>query len=194
MPMKKVLFAVAATALIAGPARAQIPHITPFSFEARAGVALPTGDLNEDSDEGVNASPGLSLSGSVTYHAIPLIGIYAGGTYTRLGIEDSEVDLTDAGLDAGIRVGIPTPLIPIDPWIKGGVVVHQLKASGDGVDDSDWGTGFEVGGGLGFGFGPVSVTPGISYVHYNTNFDGEDGEVEVKASYVRADIGVRIRL
>ena len=187
--MKKILFALGATALLAGPAAAQIPHITPFGFEARAGAAIPTGDLND------GAGPGLALSGSVTYHAIPLIGIYAGGSYNRFSVDDSDADLTDAGLDAGVRVGIPTPLIPIDPWIKAGVVVHQAKISLGGASESaDWGTGYEVGGGLGFGFGPISVTPGISYVKYNSTIDDGADEDDVKMSYVKADIGVRIRL
>jgi len=187
--MKKVLFALGATALLAAPAAAQIPHITPFSFEARAGAAIPTGDLNDET------GPGLALSGSVTYHAIPLIGVYAGGSYNKFSIDDSDADFTDAGLDAGLRLGIPTPLIPIDPWIKAGVVVHQAKVSLDGDSESaDWGTGFEVGGGLGFGFGPVSITPGISYVHYNSSVDDGEDETDVKVGYVKADIGVRIRL
>ncbi|HYH78138.1 MAG TPA: outer membrane beta-barrel protein [Longimicrobium sp.] len=190
--MKKLTAAaltLAATALVAAPARAQIPTFTPFAFEARAGAAIPTGDMNEDT------GPGLALSGSVTYHAIPLVGIYAGGTYNKFSLDDGDgVDVSDTGLDIGARVGIPTPLIPIDPWIKGGVVVHRLKIS-DSEDDSssDWGTGFEVGAGLGFGFGPVSITPGVGYVSYKANGDEIDNE-DFTVSYFKADIGVRIRL
>jgi len=190
--MKKIVFAAAAaaaTALAAAPAAAQIPHITPFSFEGRAGVALPTGDFNDGAD------PGIVLSGSITYHAIPLIGIYAGGTFAKFGVDEDDVDLSDAGLDVGARIGIPTPLIPIDPWIKAGVVVHQARVSDAGVTEkTDWGTGFEVGGGLGFGFGPVSVTPGISYVKYNSNIGEGADEEDAHVSYLKADIGVRIRL
>ncbi|HET7464699.1 MAG TPA: outer membrane beta-barrel protein [Longimicrobium sp.] len=187
--MKKLLFAAAAAALVAGPAAAQIPHITPFSFEGRAGVALPTGDFNDGVD------PGVEFSGSITYHAIPLVGIYVGGTYAKFSVDEDDVDLSDAGLDVGARIGIPTPLIPIDPWIKAGVVVHQARVSDAGVTDhTDWGTGFEVGGGLGFGFGPVSVTPGISYVKYNSTIgEGTDAE-DAHVSYLKADIGVRIRI
>jgi len=191
--MKKLtagLFAVAATAMIAGPARAQIPHITPFAFEARAGAAIPTGDMNEDT------GPGLALSGSITYHAIPLVGIYAGGTYNQFSLDDADgVNVNDSGLDLGARIGIPTPLIPIDPWIKGGLVVHRIKIS-DSEDDitSDWGTGFEVGAGLGFGFGPVSITPGVGYVHYNANNGDDLDNADFTVSYLKADIGVRIRI
>lgn len=194
--MKKLtagVFAVAATALMAGTAQAQLPTITPFAFEARAGVAVPTGDMNEDT------GPGLALSGSVTYHAIPLIGIYAGGSYARFSADledDVEGNATDTGLDVGVRVGIPTPLIPIDPWIKAGLVVHRITLSDDNVSfDSDWGTGYEVGAGLGFGFGPVSISPGITYVRYNSEFsDLEEDAEEFTVSYFRADVGVRIRI
>ena len=189
--MKKLtagVFAAAATALMAGTAQAQLPTITPFAFEARAGVALPTGDMNEDT------GPGLALSGSVTYHAIPLIGIYAGGSYARFSAdleEDVEGHATDTGFDVGARIGIPTPLIPIDPWIKGGVLYHQLKLDNGGTDDlDDWGTGFEVGAGLGFGFGPVSITPGVMYQSYKV----DDGTDEATAASIRAEIGVRIRI
>ncbi|HEU4560418.1 MAG TPA: hypothetical protein VFS20_21385 [Longimicrobium sp.] len=193
--MKKItagVFAAAATALLAGTAQAQLPTITPFAFEARAGVALPTGDMNEDT------GPGLALSGSVTYHAIPLIGIYAGGSYARFSAdleEDVDGHATDTGFDVGARIGIPTPLIPIDPWIKAGLVVHRVSLSDDNVSiDSDWGTGYEVGGGLGFGFGPVSISPGITYVRYNSDFGDVGEDEEFTVSYIRADVGVRIRI
>jgi len=187
--MKKLATAAAAlsaAALLAGPAAAQIPHFTPFAFEARAGLALPTGDLGDV------AKNGFVVGGSVTYHALPLVGIYAGASVAQMGAEGGGADFRDTGIELGARLGIPTPLIPIDPWIKGGVAFRQLKLDVDGVEDDfdDWGTGFEVGAGLGFGFGPVSITPGVSYVSYKVDDEGGDTTV----SWVRADIGVRIRI
>ena len=71
------------------------------------------------------------------------------------------------------------------------MVYHQLKLDNGGTDDLDeWGTGFEVGAGLGFGFGPVSITPGVIYQSYKI---GEDVD-EATAASVRAEIGVRIRI
>jgi hypothetical protein len=177
------LAALAAAALLAGPAAAQIPHFTPFAFEARGGVAVPTGELGD------LAGPGMVVGGSITYHAMPLLGIYAGGTHARMSA-DAAGDYRDTGLDLGVRVGIPTPLIPIDPWIKGGMVFHRLELSDAGVDDfNDNGLGLEVGAGLGFGFGPISITPGVGYVSYKVN----GGLTESTVSYVKADLGVRIR-
>lgn len=176
--------ALAAAALLAGPAAAQIPHFTPFGFEGRAGLALPTGDLGDA------AKTGYSLGGSVTYHALPIVGFYAGASMAKMGAEDTG-NYTDSGFELGARVGIPTPLIPIDPWIKGGVAFHRLELTDAGVDNfDDWGTGFEVGAGLGFGFGPLSITPGVTYLSYKVDTGGSDGT----ASLVKAELGVRIRL
>jgi len=177
--------ALAAAALLAGPAAAQLPTITPFAFEARAGVAVPQHDLGDV------AGNGFSLAGNVTYHAFPIVGFYAGVSRASFSLDDDDGDLIDQGVEVGARIGIPTPLIPIDPWIKGGVLYHQLKLSNGGTDDLDeWGTGFEVGAGLGFGFGPVSITPGVMYQSYKI---GEDVD-EATAASVRAEIGVRIRI
>jgi len=185
--MKKLTAAAAALAgavLLAGPAAAQIPHITPFAFEGRAGLALPTGDLGD------LAKNGWVVGGSITYHAVPLVGLYAGASHAQMSSE-IEGNYEDSGFELGARVGIPTPLIPIDPWIRGGVAVHRLALTGAGTDTfDDWGTGYEVGAGLGFGFGPISITPGVGYVSYRVNDDGDDATV----SYVKAELGVRIRL
>ncbi|HEX8905421.1 MAG TPA: outer membrane beta-barrel protein [Longimicrobiaceae bacterium] len=172
------LAAAAAVALLAGPARAQIPHITPFAFEARAGVAVPQGDLNDF------AKPGFSVGGSVTYHAIPLVGIYGGYSYAQFGVEGGGGNFKDHGFDVGARLGLPTPLIPIDPYVKAGAVFHKLELT-DGTStfgDTGIEAGYEVGAGVGFGFGPASLTPGVSYVHHKD------------VSYVRADVGLRIRI
>jgi hypothetical protein len=182
-----------AAAALAAPAQAQLPSITPFSFEVRGGLAIPTEQLKDDSQ----ASTGTVLSGSVTFHAIPLIGIYAGVTRASFGVDDEfseEGEYTSTGFDVGARLAIPTPLIPIDPWIKAGLTFQKLEGSDFEDEDfnieTDTKMGYEVGAGLGFGFGPVSITPGVSYVRYKFDDFGEDVDI----GYVKADIGVRIRI
>jgi len=187
--MKKLsvgLATLAGVALLAGPARAQIPHITPFSFEARAGVALPQGDFNNE------ANPGFTVSGSVTYHAIPVIGIYGGYSYAQFDAEGSSGEFKDSGFDAGLRVGIPTPLIPIDPYVKAGVVWNRLELTGEGASNfSSSSAGFQLNAGVALSLGPVSLTPGFTYVSYGYDSATSDDET---ASYIRADVGVRIRI
>jgi hypothetical protein len=184
--LSATLAAAAVSALVAGPAMAQIPHITPFSFEGRAGIANPTGDFGDA------AGPGYGLSGSVTYHAIPLIGIYGGYSWNRFSVDDADGDFTDSGIDVGARLGIPTPMIPIDPYLKAGLVFHQMKLTGAELGNfSDRGTGVELGAGVGLSFGPVSLVPGVSWVSYKVD---EGGSSDAKVSFVKADVGVRIRI
>ena len=191
------LAAIVAASFAAAPAAAQIPNITPFSFEVRGGLAVPMGDL-KDEDQG-NAESGLTVSGTVTYHALPLVGIYAGYSRSEFGF-DSPLDAsyTDEGLAVGARVGIPTPLIPIDPWVRAGVVRHKLSLDAEGAEeddeaetDSDW--GFEVGAGVGFAFtNKISITPGVTYTSTSHDIEGENESINV--SHLRVDVGLRVRL
>jgi hypothetical protein len=179
------LLAAAATAVLSGPARAQLPHLTPFAFEARAGVAIPTGDFNDV------ASTGYALDGNVTAYVVPTLGIYAGYHYTRFGHEGSG-HYNETGPEVGLRLDIPTPLIPIDPYVKAGLVWNRLELSGAGAGDfSDSKLGIQLNGGFALTLGSVSLSPGFTYItyRYDTNTLADQ-----KASYVRADLGVRIRI
>ncbi len=107
------------------------------------------------------------------------MGVYAGYTYNRFGVEEfKNLDVNDQGFNAGLRLAVPTPLIPIDPYLKGGVVYNTLGFTFDGDDedfiDSDNSLGFEVGAGVGIGLGPkLSFTPQVTYTRYEPKYDGE---------------------
>ncbi|HEX8905369.1 MAG TPA: hypothetical protein VF771_11030 [Longimicrobiaceae bacterium] len=186
--MKKLnaaLFAIAGTAVLAGPARAQLPHVTPFAFEVRGGVAIPTGSFNDVAD------PGYSLDGNATFYVVPRLGIYGGYHYVRFGASGSG-HFNETGPEAGVRLEIPTPVIPIDPYVKAGVVWHKLELSGAGASDfSNSGAGFQLNGGVAIRMGPVSLTPGLTYVTYKYDTGTLDDQT---ASYLQADVGVRIRI
>lgn len=194
-----LLGAALATALSAGQAGAQIvPNLTPFAVEVRGGIALPRGDWEDI------ASRGTTVGGSVTYHAVPLLGFYAGYDRTTFGPSDDfeefggDGDLVVSGLAAGVRLGIPTPLIPIDPWIRAGAVYYSFDASGfddpEAEFESDSSLGFEVGAGVGVNILPkIQLTPGVTYTNFRFEADGgEDDKVDVH--HVKVDIGVRVRI
>ena len=203
--MKKtlgLLSLVAATAL-AAPAHAQLPNVTPFSFEVRGGLAFPTGDFGEDSgdDEG-DIESGYTLGANATFHFMPMLGIYAGYTYNSFGVEGiDDGEVVDQGLNGGLRLAIPTPLIPIDPYVKAGVVYNRLEISG-GVGEqaaafkTDRALGFEVGAGVGITLGPkLSFTPQVTYTKYSPDFgDFGEGDVEIDVEHIRVDVGLRLRL
>jgi len=179
------MLAVAAATALAAPARAQLPHRTPFAFEARAGIAIPTGDFNDV------ASTGYALNANVTAYVIPVLGIYGGYHYTRFGHEgDGHYDET--GPEIGVRVDFPTPRVPLDPYVRAGFVWNRLELTGAGAGDfSDSSTGIQFNAGVALTLGAVSLTPGFTFVSYGYSDATLDDHT---ASYIRADIGVRIRI
>jgi hypothetical protein len=165
--------ACAAALLGAGPLRAQLP----LSIEARGGIALP-----EQAFEG--ADGGQAGEVSATWHALPLVGIYGAYQANRFAWGDADGHATDEGFAAGVRITFPALLVPIDPWIRGGVVVHQLKAETRAAES---GVGWEVGAGLGFPLARgITLTPGVLWTRYR---DGDS----LRVRHLRVDAGLRMR-
>jgi opacity protein-like surface antigen len=199
--MKKIsmgFLSLAAAAAFSAPAYAQLPNVTPFAFEVRGGLAIPTGDLKDTEDDVGAVENGVTYGANVTFHFMPMLGIYAGYTRNTFGVEGlDELDVTDEGFSAGLRVAVPTPLIPIDPYVKAGLVYNTLSfefdGSGEGLTDSDRSLGFELGAGIGIGLGPkLSVTPQVTYTRYEPKYDGESDDFKVE--HIRLDVGLRLRL
>ena len=97
-------------------------QLLPLSLEARGGAALPAGEFRD----AVQGGPAGEVS--ATWHALPLAGVYGAYQWNRFSWDGMEGHATDAGFAVGIRIAIPTPLLPIDPWIRAGVVAHRLDA------------------------------------------------------------------
>lgn len=196
--MKNTMWGLAAgIALLASAGNAQAQRALPIAVEVRGGAAFPTGDFGD----GLNT--GYTFGGNATLGVSPLLGVYAGYSYNSFGVDDAgdvlgeELRINDRGFDAGVRASVPTLAVSLSPWVRAGLVYHDIEVNGDGGDfSSDSELGFEVGAGLEFPLGLlVSVTPGVSYTHYS--IDGGDGSVDgdnLDVNHVRADIGLRIRL
>lgn len=199
--MKKTtlgLLSLVAAAAFAAPVQAQLPNVTPFSFEVRGGLVFPSGDFGESEDDVGSIESGTTLGANVTFHFMPMLGIYAGYTRNQFGVEGlDELDVIDQGFNAGVRIAVPTPLIPIDPYVKAGLVFNELSFEFDGDDeefiDSDRSVGFEIGAGVGIGLGPkLSFTPQVTYTSYEPKYDGEGDDFKVQ--HIRVDVGLRLRL
>jgi opacity protein-like surface antigen len=181
------------------PASAQT--VLPFSFEARGGVALPTGDFAD------GASTGWNLGGTVHYRVAPMVSVYAGYEYVSFAVdslddfEDVDVNVIDQGFRAGARFDIPLAgLTRVAPWVEGGATLNQsslkVSDSSTSVDlKSERKLGFEVGAGLSFAVAPkISVTPGVRYHSHQTKFEFEGETAEGDINYFTVDLGVHIRL
>lgn len=187
-PLRRLslFLAVAAVPLCGSGAHGQ----TPLALEARGGIALPREAFTDDT----GADGGYSTELSVTWGVLPFVGVYGAWQRAEFDREGSESSvITDQGWAAGVRVSVPTPFIPIDPWIRGGVALHEIEAGGL-EDGGDRGVGVEVAGGLRFSVGNrLSLTPGVTWTRYG--FDDEtvaDGKVNV--SYLRVEVGLRLGL
>lgn len=168
---------------------------TPLSVEVQAGVVIPTGDFAEDF-----ATTGFGLGINAAYRILPMLDLYAGYSWQRFGVDDEEfpdadIDVEDSGFALGARLNVPA--VPgLSPWVRAGVILHELQVSGtDGgftaSFTSDRALGFEVGAGLAFPVAPrVSLTPGITFRSYKPEFDGETADEPV--TYFGIHLGGRI--
>ncbi|HEX8674896.1 MAG TPA: outer membrane beta-barrel protein [Longimicrobium sp.] len=199
--MKKITMGLVALAAVAfaGSAQAQAMPVSPFSVEVRGGLAFPTGDLNDVADSGI------TVGANGTYMFTPMLGLYAGFTYNSfsLGEEADDLDVDGSvntyGFDAGVKAMFGSPTLPVTPFLKGGLVYHKLQLEIEDIDlgeddDTDFGLGFEVGGGVMVPLGPrLSFTPAVSYTSFKPNFQGEDETDEDKVNSFRVDVGLNIR-
>lgn len=189
------LFAVLSIAVLA-PVALHAQQ-TGFSVEAQVGGVIPTGDFADF------ATAGFGFGVNAAYRVFPMVDVYAGYSWQRFGADDDEefgavdVDIDDSGFAFGGRLHVPA--VPsLNPWIRAGVILHQLKLSGTegGVSasfTSDREAGFEVGAGIGFPVAPkISLSPAVIFRSYKPSFDGETSDESL--TYVGLYIGGRISL
>lgn len=179
------LFAALAAVLAAAPARAQ--SLLPFSVEGRAGLAFPTGEFGD----GLGLGYGLGANAMVSF--LPFVALYGGYSYTTFDLDTpvrgSEDSYNLQGFDAGLRLRVPTPLIPVDPYLRGGLVYYSGELSAGGAE-TERELGVQLGAGLNYKLGMlVSLTPEVSWVRLPAgNGGGPD------ATFFRADFGLRVHL
>jgi opacity protein-like surface antigen len=189
--MKTILSGAAVgLALLAAPgaAHAQSPvdvsSIIPISVEARGGAAVPTGSFADI------ANNAFSFGASLHVQVAPQVSLYGGYSYADFDMEDTDVEGTDSGWEAGTRIAFPG--VGFSPWVRAGLLFHDFELEVAGVEfDGDDEIGFELGAGAAFPLGPrVAISPGVAYRRYSTDFPGREENI----SYLNVDVGLRIRL
>jgi opacity protein-like surface antigen len=192
--MKKVYASLVVLSLaIAAPVAVQAQ--SPFSVEVQAGVVVPTGDFADDF-----ATTGFGFGVHAMYQLTPMIDLYAGYSWQRFGVDeddfgDVDLDVDDSGFALGARLNL-RGMPGFDPWIRGGVILHELKISGSeggfsASFTSDRSVGFEVAAGLAFPVAPrISIVPSVTFRNYSPEFDGES--IDESVSYFGLHVGGRI--
>jgi hypothetical protein len=127
-----------------------------------------------------NTGLGLGLALGGAYNFTPSLAVYAGFSRLSFGVEGGgDLDLVDSGLNAGLRYTLPVVGRTLVPYLRGGLVYHQLSIDTPfGRSSSDYGLGFDIGGGLAVPLSPrFSLQPSVSYVAYSPNIDGRSSNV-----------------
>lgn len=180
--IRRILPALALACASIHPLAAQLPRV-PLALEARGGIAQPA-------DVFTGADGGAAGEVSATWHALPFIGFYGAYQHNQFAWDDMDDNVTDSGWAAGVRIAVPMPLVPIDPWIRGGVVMHDLEGT---LSSADGQRGWEVGGGLEFPLSRgLTLTPGVLWTRYQWGSGAQDGPL-LRVRHLRTDVGLRLR-
>jgi opacity protein-like surface antigen len=105
-------------------------------------------------------------------------------------------ELMTQGFEGGAKI-LFTREGSILPWLKVGAIYHKAKFNVDGVEgESDWGFGFQAGGGVDIPLGNVlSFSPALRYQKYTATFEPfglEFLELDNDVSFLSLDMGLHI--
>ena len=197
--MKPSRWLVVALFLVSAPvgrADAQLLSRLPLAFQARAGVAVPTGTF-ADPSPGIGAEPGLALELGGLLEATSWLGVYAGYQRSRFGCEgcravNADAGVTTTGASAGVQLRSPLARFGVRPWARGGAVRQTLEFRRDdsGIR-SEPGTGFGLGGGVEVEVLGVRIAPGVHFQSYpvDVQFAGYPTR-SLDVSHLTVDLGL----
>lgn len=173
------------------------------AFELRAGGTLPIGAAIENGVEFGDA-PGLAVAGGIGFTVSPSVSLLGGYSQHSFGCEPA-CTLRGSGLEAGVRLGVPSPL-PLAPWLYAGALLHRLDlrtTAGAGEPNrfvASTSTGFQLGGGVSVPLRQgVALVPGARYVTYDVRLGEADDEgipgasADLRVQYFVIDLGVRFQ-
>jgi opacity protein-like surface antigen len=175
-----------AAAEAAAAERFRVGRFNGWYFNLGGGLSMPTGALDDFYGNGWN------VTGSGGWHPTEsAFGVRFDATYDRLNGESfpagSPNELADASVLAGlgeVTLRIPRAL-GLNPYIVGGGGVYRFSDYGGAGSESSTEFGWNVGGGLRFGWGFTSLFVESRYMSVGT-----PGE---RATYVPIILGITFR-
>jgi opacity protein-like surface antigen len=149
--LKGIVAAALGVALLAAPAAAQI------GWSVGAGMTMPQGDFGDAADNGFHGM----AAATFTLPASP-IKIRADFGYHTMAASEDLVGTADVSWNMMTLSGDAQWTImpgPLSPYLIGGVTWGSLGVGGDDAPDVDSESdfGFNLGGGLDFGLGALSL-------------------------------------
>lgn len=167
-----------------------------WTFDVRAGAALPTQDLGV-----YELDTGFGFEGSLGYRVMPHLSVYGGWGWHRFGSdgppEGAELEFEETGYAFGLRLEHPfsgeSGTGPAYRFRAGGTYGHIEAEDQDGdiVTDTGHGLGWELGGGVIFPLGHAwSLSPGVRYRALSRDLTIGEGTIDAELEYVAVDLGV----
>lgn len=139
---------------------------------------------------------------TVGYQFMPSVGAYVGWTWYHFDVDDSsdqgfsDFGVEDTGYAFGLRFSPPFRT-DLAPWIIAGGVLDHVEFEGDDLvatKGSDHTLGWEVGGGVTWRINrTLTLTPGVRYRSFESEFELVGDEHSSNLSYVTAEVGLRAR-
>ena len=166
--------------------RFRVGRFNGWYFNLGCGLSMPTGALDDLYGKGWN------VTGSVGWHPTEsAFGVRFDATYDRLNGESfppgGPTELADASVLAGladVTLRIPKAL-GLNPYLVGGGGVYRFSDYGGAGSESSTEFGWNVGGGLRFGWGFTSLFVESRYMSVGTPNE--------RATYVPIILGITFR-
>jgi len=160
-------------------------------------LGLGLGDFGAG-DPGPAAGTGFGFEAGASLGLGRSFGIY--GDYQYMTFDCGECEefgldsrTLDVGFEGGVQLGVPLSLMGTRPWVRAGVVGHQLQFSDpEASATSDLSIGFGVGAGVDLPLaGGLALSPSIRYRTYSAEFASENPiELGTTVSYLAASVGL----
>lgn len=192
-----LLLPCALVVALATRAAAQHPGGLSLALELTPAVAVPAGEFSSTAP---GAGPGVGIGAGALLRIGSRVGLYGGYQYLRFGCSrcaSGGLDgVEDLGWEAGAQLAAPLVVAGTRPWLRGGLLAHQLRFSGVGASEaSRQAIGFSLGVGSTVPLGPVALLPAVRFRAYPAEFDfsslpGRSTEV----MYLSVDLGLAFGL
>jgi opacity protein-like surface antigen len=164
-----------------------------FGFELNSGVSLPVSELDN-----AKLNTGFGFEGILHYRFMPHLGAYAGWGWNRLSADHSfageDVDFEETGYVVGLQFMHPIGNSPFSYYVRGGGLYNHIEtenATGEIINDTGHGFGFQLGGGVSYNFGNNwSFAPGIKFSSLRPDADFEGVSRSLDYQYISLRIGI----
>ncbi len=196
--MRNVTLAGVALGILLGLTTRDLAAQQSWAFEGRLNVDVPTQEL-----AGEDLGTGLGFGGTLHYRFLPHLGVYGGWDWAHFNPDNSfagaDVDLEETGYSFGLRFEHPFAGEEGGTawWARAGGTYAHLEfedRDGDLITDTGHGLGWEVAGGIAYGFRPSwMVNPGVRFRSLSRDVTIGNTTRSVDLSYLALEVGIARR-